>query len=171
MDDSAALFRTARRLTPLHFVTLAAATAGWLAGSAALAADVAGAPAPSGRVAAPLPRGSKIGMAGIARLDGRTTASGELYNRNALTAAHRSLPLGSIVRVTNVRNQRTVIVRINDRGPTAGSALIDLTPRAAAAIGLHGIDVGQVRIDVIGGLAARAELNEPRPPVEPPPVK
>ncbi len=123
---------------------------------------------------APLPaaRASKIGVASIYhdRLDGRTTASGEQYNRNALTAAHRSLPFGTLVRVTNVKNQRTVIVRINDRGPNVGNRLIDLTPRAAAAIGLHGISIGEVRVEPLGAGAVLANPSE-MPGRAPLPVK
>ena len=98
-----------------------------------------------------------VGIAGIVRdrLEGHTTASGELYNRNALAAAHRSLPFGTIVRVTNVKNQRTVTVRVNDRGAGAGNRIIDLTPRAAALVGLHGISVGEVRLEVLGSGAGR----------------
>jgi rare lipoprotein A len=152
MDAGSALFRTMVRPIPWRAVLLAAAC---LAGATAQGAETL--PPDPARPGAMLSRTSKIGMAGIYRLDGRTTASGEVYNRNGLTAAHRSLPFGTIVKVTNLRNQRAVTVRINDRGPSVGSGLIDLTPRAAAAIGLHGISVGQVRIDVVGGGFYRAE--------------
>lgn len=104
-----------------------------------------------------LTRIQRDGLAGIVhdRLDARTTASGELYNRGALTAAHRSLPFGTLVRVTNVQNKRSVVVRINDRASAAGNRLIDLTPRAAAAIGLQGIAVAEVRLEVMGQGAPR----------------
>jgi rare lipoprotein A len=161
MDARAALFRPAPRVTPGRGAVLAVAALVCIAMPDVRAADVA-LPAP-GKAGVLLPRTTKIGTATIYRLDGRTTASGEVYNRNALTAAHRSLPLGTIVRVTNLGNQRAVILRINDRGPNAGSALINLTPRAAAAIGLHGITVGQVRIDVVGGSFYRAESESPPP--------
>ena len=99
-----------------------------------------------------LPRTEKSGLATIARdrLEGHTTASGEIYNRNALTGAHRSLAFGTLVRVTNVRNRRSVIVRINDRAPAVGSRVIDLTPRAASAIGLLGISTAEVHLEVLG---------------------
>lgn len=133
-------------------------------------------PAPSELPATPraapvLPRTQNVGIATISRdrLDGHTTASGELYNRNALAAAHRSLPLGTMVRVTNVKNQRSVVVRINDRGAGIGNRIIDLTPRAAAMIGLHGISVGEVRLDVVGAGAPR--LPPDRPDLAAPPVK
>jgi len=157
MDAARALFRTATGgLRPAQCMLIGA-----LMGVPLVCAAAASALPPPGTSAVPLPRTSRVGQAGIYRLDGRTTASGELYNRNALTAAHRSLPFGTIVRVTNLRNQRTVIVRINDRGTGAGNGLIDLTPRAAALIGLHGIDVGQVRVDVVGSGGVR---DAPPPP-------
>ena len=66
---------------------------------------------------------------------GRRTASGEVYDMHALTAAHPSLPFGTRVRVTNLRNGKSVVVRINDRGPFGGRFIIDLSYAAAKAIG------------------------------------
>ena len=139
-------------------------------------AALAGEPAPSPYEPPPLPRpgtvvpkGPSVGIAGIVRdrLEGHTTASGEIYNRNALAAAHRSLPFGTIVRVTNVKNQRTVTVRINDRGAAAGNRIIDLTPRAAALVGLHGISVGEVKLEVVGaGRQAAPPATDPTLPVK-----
>ena len=139
-------------------------------------AAIAGEPAPSPDEPPPLPRPNalapkvqNVGIAGIMRdrLEGHTTASGEIYNRNALAAAHRSLPFGTTVRVTNVKNQRTVTVRINDRGAAAGNHIIDLTPRAAALVGLHGISVGEVKLEVLGaGRQAAPPATEPTLPVK-----
>jgi rare lipoprotein A len=70
------------------------------------------------------------------RFAGRLTASGERFDARALTAAHRTLPFGSKVRVTNRRNGKSVIVRINDRGPFHGARVIDLSKAAAQEIGL-----------------------------------
>jgi rare lipoprotein A len=70
---------------------------------------------------------------------GRRTASGEAFNTNAPTAAHRTLPFGTKVRVVNKKNGRSVVVRINDRGPYAHGRIIDLSRAAAQAIGLAGI--------------------------------
>lgn len=70
---------------------------------------------------------------------GRKTANGERFNMHALTAAHRTLPLGTQVRVTNTSNGRSVIVRINDRGPYAGQRVIDLSKASAQAIGVSGL--------------------------------
>ena len=75
---------------------------------------------------------------------GRKTANGERFNAHALTAAHRSLPFGSRVRVTNARTGRSVVVRINDRGPFAGGRVIDLSKAAAQAVGISG--VGRVKL-------------------------
>ncbi|MER2267425.1 septal ring lytic transglycosylase RlpA family protein [Methylobacterium oxalidis] len=70
---------------------------------------------------------------------GRRTANGERFNTHALTAAHRSLPFGTQVRVTNKSNGRSVVVRINDRGPYMGGRVIDLSNASARAIGVSGV--------------------------------
>ncbi|MGD1859786.1 MAG: septal ring lytic transglycosylase RlpA family protein [Leptolyngbyaceae cyanobacterium] len=81
--------------------------------------------------------------------NGRQTASGEIFNQNAMTAAHRTLPFGTQVRVTNVNNNRFVIVRINDRGPFSHGRVIDLSAGAAREIGLDRAGVGPVRVEVL----------------------
>lgn len=83
------------------------------------------------------------------RFDGRTTASGEPFDMDALTAAHRTLPFDTRVRVVNESNGRAVTVRINDRGPYADGRVIDLSRRAADEIGLIGRGVGEVRLEVL----------------------
>ena len=70
---------------------------------------------------------------------GKRTASGERAQSGALTAAHKSLPFGTMVRVTNTRNNKSVVVRINDRGPFVRGRVIDLTPAGARAIGMSGL--------------------------------
>ena len=75
---------------------------------------------------------------------GKRTANGERFNTHALTAAHRSLPFGSRVQVTNERTGRSVVVRINDRGPFVGGRVIDLSKAAAQAVGISG--VGKVKL-------------------------
>ncbi|MHA1517811.1 MAG: septal ring lytic transglycosylase RlpA family protein [Alphaproteobacteria bacterium] len=77
------------------------------------------------------------------------TASGERMNPNALTAAHRSLPFGSKVLVENLNNGRSVVVRINDRGPFVGGRVIDLSKAAAAQIGMINSGTAKVRIQRI----------------------
>lgn len=79
---------------------------------------------------------------------GKRTASGERFNQNALTAAHRSLPFGTKVKVTNSRNGRSVIVRINDRGPFHGGRIIDLSKAAARVLGIGG--TAPVILEVLG---------------------
>lgn len=79
---------------------------------------------------------------------GRQTASGERYDMYDLTAAHRTLPLDTIVKVTNLTNNRSVLVRINDRGPFAAGRVIDLSRSAAEMIGMMRAGVVPVRIEV-----------------------
>jgi rare lipoprotein A len=81
--------------------------------------------------------------------EGKPTASGEIYDSSLLTAAHRELPLGTVVDVTNLDNDRTVRVRINDRGPFVAGRVIDLSRAAAREIGLLGPGTGPVRITVV----------------------
>lgn len=81
--------------------------------------------------------------------DGRLSASGEVFNQYALTAAHRTLPFGTRVLVTNVNTGQQVTVRINDRGPFSGNRIIDLSAGAAEQIGLVSAGVGTVQLDVL----------------------
>jgi rare lipoprotein A len=78
---------------------------------------------------------------------GRRTASGEIFRPEALTAAHRTLPLGSVVRVTNLENGRSIVVRINDRGPFARRRVLDCSRGAARALGFQRQGVARVAID------------------------
>jgi rare lipoprotein A len=95
---------------------------------------------------------AQVGQASYYGLEGgRVTANGEAYNPSSYTAAHRTLPFGTQVRVTNVRNNRSVVVRINNRGPFIGGRIIDLSTGAARAIGLTSSGVGPVRLDILGG--------------------
>ena len=82
---------------------------------------------------------------------GRATASGERFDPHGLTAAHRTLPFGSKVRVTNPRNGKSVVVRINDRGPFSGNRLIDLSRGAAEEIGIVARGHGKVDIELLLG--------------------
>jgi rare lipoprotein A len=86
------------------------------------------------------------------RFHGRRTASGEVFDQNRLTAAHRTLPLGAIVDVTNVENGRAVEVRINDRGPYVRGRVIDLSRAAAARLGMTRCGLASVRIEVKAGV-------------------
>lgn len=80
---------------------------------------------------------------------GRRTANGERYNQNAMTAAHKHLPFGTRVRVVNLSNGRSTIVRINDRGPFIRGRIIDLSSAAAGEIGLRSRGIGRVRVEVL----------------------
>jgi rare lipoprotein A len=81
---------------------------------------------------------------------GQMTASGARFNPNAMTAAHRTLPFGTRVRVTNRSNGRSCVVTINDRGPFVGGRIIDLSRAAAQAISMTGAGVATVSIEVLG---------------------
>jgi rare lipoprotein A len=81
--------------------------------------------------------------------NGNLTASGEVFNQNALTAAHPSLPFGTRIRVTNQNNGKSVMVRVNDRGPYAGGRIIDLSAGAAGVIGLDISGVADVKAEVL----------------------
>ena len=83
---------------------------------------------------------------------GSRTASGARYDPGAMTAAHNTLPFGSRLRVTNLANQRSVLVTVNDRGPFVGGRILDLSAGAADVIGMRQSGVAQVRIDRVAGL-------------------
>ena len=80
---------------------------------------------------------------------GKKTASGEVFNMEALTAAHRTLPFGTVVRVTHLATNRTVTVRINDRGPYTDGRIIDLSARSARDLGIVRLGIAKVRIEPI----------------------
>jgi rare lipoprotein A len=81
------------------------------------------------------------------KFTGRQTASGEIYRKNKLTAAHPSLPFGTRVKVTNLSNGRSVMVRINDRGPFGKGRVIDLSKSAARKVGLLKAGVAKVKLE------------------------
>jgi rare lipoprotein A len=101
------------------------------------------------------------------KFNGRTTANGETYDMYGLTCAHRTLPLGSWVRVTNLNNKRSAFLRVNDRGPMAESLMVDLSLGAARMLGIAGL--AKVRLEVIEPsdpqvteqLVAQLKLNDP----------
>jgi rare lipoprotein A len=80
---------------------------------------------------------------------GKATANGEAYDMNALTAAHRTLPMPSLVRVTNLENGRSVVLRVNDRGPFAKNRIIDVSRRGAQLLDFHRQGVTEVRVEVL----------------------
>ena len=85
---------------------------------------------------------------------GKKTASGEIYDMHALTAAHRTLPLGTKLRVTNLENGRAVVVRVNDRGPYVDGRVLDLSRAAARQLGELGDGLFNVRLEVLDDAAA-----------------
>ncbi len=98
--------------------------------------------------------GTGTGMAGKAsyyahQYHGRPTASGEPYNMYAMTAAHPSLPFGTLLRVTNLQNGRSVVVRVNDRGPYKAGRVVDVSLAAAEQLGLILPGTAEVRLEVV----------------------
>jgi len=94
--------------------------------------------------------------------DGKPTASGERFDMNALTAAHRTLPLGTTARVTNLDNGRETVLRVNDRGPFVKGRILDCSYGAAKELGFSGAGLARVRIEVV-------ERGKERPRYSPPP--
>jgi rare lipoprotein A len=92
---------------------------------------------------------------------GRQTASGEDFDMNAMTCAHRSLPLGSLVRVTNLRNNRSVVLRVNDRGPVPRNRIIDLSYAAASFLGFGKRGTAPVRVELLTDDPQLAQLQFP----------
>jgi rare lipoprotein A len=99
---------------------------------------------------------------------GRRTANGERYNMNGLTAAHPTLPIPSVVRVTNLENGRSLVVRINDRGPFVGGRIIDVSRRAAQLLGFEHKGVARVHVEILADdsrALKEALLRDDRAPV------
>src|SRR5215831_11657458 len=104
----------------------------------------------------------------------RRTASGERFDPRQLTAAHRTLPFGTRVRVTNLDNGKRCVVRINDRGPFKKRRVLDVSPAAARKLGFAGAGLAHVRLDVLGKLPPDAYamlMDAPAPPAPKPPAK
>jgi peptidoglycan lytic transglycosylase len=82
---------------------------------------------------------------------GRLTANGEVFDMESISAAHPTLPMPSYVRITNLSNRKSIIARVNDRGPYHGNRVIDLSKRTAELLGFHGHGVARVRVEYVGG--------------------
>ncbi|HET7094839.1 MAG TPA: septal ring lytic transglycosylase RlpA family protein [Thermomicrobiales bacterium] len=108
----------------------------------------------AGRVYVPEadPHYSAVGLASWYGDDfhGRYTANGEIFDENSISAAHPTLPLPSYVRVTNLANRKSIIVRVNDRGPYAKGRLIDLSVKTAQLLGFYGHGIAKVKVDYVG---------------------
>ncbi len=91
----------------------------------------------------------QIGLASWygAHFQGHTTAAGELFDMNTMTCAHPTLPMGTWLRVTNLKNRKTAFVRVNDRGPVTDGRIVDLSFAAAQSLGLRG--VGRVKLEAV----------------------
>ncbi len=92
---------------------------------------------------------------------GRKTASGERFDMNAMTAAHRTLPFGAWVQVTNLSNGRKLVLRVNDRGPFSKGRIIDVSKRAAEALGFRQNGIAKVRVQFIKQQRSRLEYLDP----------
>ncbi len=97
------------------------------------------------------------------KFHGKRTATGERYNMYAMTAAHKTLPLSSYAEVTNLKNHRTVIVRINDRGPYYGNRVMDLSYAAAKELGIQKVGTGSVEIKPISDNQALSQIHSDQP--------
>ncbi|GAB4129096.1 MAG: hypothetical protein OHK0045_10570 [Raineya sp.] len=109
---------------------------------------------------------SKFAQTGMAsyyagKFNGRKTANGEIYDSKKLTAAHRTLKFGSMVKVTNLKNNKSVVVRINDRGPFAHSRIIDLSQVAAQEIDMLKTGTAKVKLELVGENGKLFETEKP----------
>lgn len=128
-----------------------AATVLFLPAAFALVGCGTGSPSFTSADTSTLPGQSLQGIASYyaEEFDGRTTANGEKYDMHALTAAHRSLPFHARVKVTNLDNGKSVIVRINDRGPFKGGRIIDVSYAAAVQLGMISNGTAKVKLSVL----------------------
>jgi len=100
----------------------------------------------------PQPREAQVGMASYygGAFHGRRTANGEVYDMNSVTAAHPTMPLPSYARVTNVRNGRSIIVRVNDRGPYHSGRVMDVSSKVAEALAFKSFGTAQIKVEYVG---------------------
>jgi rare lipoprotein A len=137
----------------LAILALVASAAQAQTAPAAPATPAAPAAAPAPAAATPAPAstaGVETGLAAVYsdKLHGRKTASGQVYDRNKLTTAHKTLPFGTKVKVTNVKNDKSVVLLVNDRGPTQAGRVVDISPAAAKALGIPARGMAEVRVEV-----------------------
>lgn len=141
-------------LSPLAYAQNApVASASASAPAAAAAAAPAAAPAPEKAASGDATEG-KVAYYGK-KFNGRKTASGERFNSGALTMAHKTLPFGTMVKVTNLKTNKSVVVRVNDRGPSTPDRIGDLTTAAAGKIRMLRSGIADVKMEVVGQARAR----------------
>jgi rare lipoprotein A len=95
-------------------------------------------------------------------LNGGVTASGQIYDRDKLTTAHKTLPYGTTIKVTNPANNRTVVLRVNDRGPVQPGRILDISPAAARALGFSPKVMREVTIEILEVGSGRTTRQRPR---------
>ncbi|HEV2645069.1 MAG TPA: septal ring lytic transglycosylase RlpA family protein [Acidobacteriaceae bacterium] len=173
-------FKRARKVTPAAVrnlgIGLLMAGVSFVASANDLAATpkVDATPAPAtvrpkvARLTARTRRWFEVGLASWygPHFQGRKTATGERFDMNQMTCAHPTLPMGTWLRVMNMKNHRTAFVRVNDRGPVLDSRIVDLSFAAAQSLGLTG--VGRVRLDAVRSgdpVLAKAMLSQVRMPL------
>ncbi|MDX1905061.1 MAG: septal ring lytic transglycosylase RlpA family protein [Thermonemataceae bacterium] len=107
---------------------------------------------------------TQTGMASYyaGKFHGRKTASGEIYDKNKLSAAHRTLPFGTMLKVTNLKNNKSVIVKVTDRGPFAHARIIDLSQAAAQNIDMIRSGTAKVQIETVGENGKLYEIEKPK---------
>lgn len=118
----------------------------------ATSSTTASPPAPTAPAVAPASAASgETGLAAVYnhRLNGHKTSSGQRYDANRLTAAHKTLPFGTKLKVTNVKNHKSVIVTINDRGPTQQGRILDISTAAAKQLGIRPTGMAEVSTEVV----------------------
>jgi rare lipoprotein A len=121
-------------------------------GASAFAAPPAASP-PSPPTPAAAAAAEETGLVAVYsdRLNHHKTASGKVYDRTELTAAHKTLPFGTRVKVTNTRNGKSVVLTITDRGPREAGRILDISPAAAHELGMLRGGLGQVKLEVVSG--------------------
>jgi rare lipoprotein A len=146
--------------------TVMLTAAGIAAGTASAQQPSAPAPPPASAPAPGAPGGGLTGtvgetQSGLAgyysdRLKGHRTASGERYDPDALTTAHQTLPFGTKVKITNQANHKSAVLRVNDRGPTQASRIVDVSRRAGRELGLLKSGLSEVKLEVVETAKPRA---------------
>ena len=142
----------AKRLTHIAALLAAIGFCHIAAAQAPAATPAPDAPPPQASAAPATANAAETGLAAVYsdRLNNRKTASGKIYKRDLLTAAHKTLPFGTRVKVTNAKSKKSVVVTINDRGPVQAGRVLDLSPKAAKAIGIGPRGMAQVSLEVVG---------------------